>query len=611
MNLGPTGYLEPVRAVVTKRVGVEQSVQMFDELRDIWHKTGIEILATLAAPGISATTWSRPDVTDHELVQAVRAGDEHAFERLYHRYQRRISAYVVGMVHDHGRAEDLTQEIFVSALRRMGQTDRPIAFKPWIYEIAKNACIDQFRRTSRTEEVSIDDGHGLGPADYGKLHATDLSPDAAVEGKQQLDHLCGAFEGLSQSHHEILVMRELEGLSYREISKRLDISQASVESTLFRARRRLAEEFEDLRTGERCVRIQEIIGSTVSGALGRRDQRRVGSHISHCQPCRRQAVMAGLDAAVMARRPKRAVRAKIAAFLPLPAFLRRRWLGGSDSDAVGAIAAQHGSTLSHASMVVAHYGEPTMTGWMKATAVAAAVAVAGVGAGAADHATSSGKHDAPAVQRTGAGSGGAAAGAASSAASGGAARSVARKTGVASTQGTGIAGETTSRARRGAGTGTGPVAAGTGASSGAGGTSGSSGGSPGSGEKASSAATSGGGAPSSSKSTSTSATADPTSATLQDAVSGATGAAGSAVAGATGAAAPLVQPDLSQLTQGPTGSPPQTAGQVVTGATDTVANTVGGQVGDAVKQTGAAVGETVDQVTQGVAGAAGGLLGGR
>ena len=90
-------------------------------------KTGNGILATLAAPGVSATARSRSDVTDHDLVQAVRAGDDHAFERLYHRYHRRISAYIFGMVHDHGRAEDLTQEVFVSALRRMRQTERPIA----------------------------------------------------------------------------------------------------------------------------------------------------------------------------------------------------------------------------------------------------------------------------------------------------------------------------------------------------------------------------------------------------------------------------------------------------------------------------------------------------
>src|SRR4051795_5258771 len=167
-------------------------------------KTGTGILATLAAPGVSATARSRPDVTDHDLVQAVRAGDDHAFERLYHRYHRRIAAYVFGMVHDHGRAEDITQEVFVSALRRMRQTDRPIAFKPWIYEIAKNACIDAFRRTRRAEEVSFDADEGLGPNDYGRLAGSDPSPADNVAAKEDLDHLRGAFGGLSDMHHEVL-----------------------------------------------------------------------------------------------------------------------------------------------------------------------------------------------------------------------------------------------------------------------------------------------------------------------------------------------------------------------------------------------------------------------
>ena len=99
---------------------------------------------------------------DATLVAAVRRGDDRAFEQLYSRYQRRISAYVYGMVKDHGRAEDITQEVFISALRRMRETDRAIAFKPWIYEIAKNACIDAFRRSKRAEEVSYDADDSLG-----------------------------------------------------------------------------------------------------------------------------------------------------------------------------------------------------------------------------------------------------------------------------------------------------------------------------------------------------------------------------------------------------------------------------------------------------------------
>src|SRR6478609_8659433 len=268
-------------------------------------------MATIAATRASGTAPMPGDPTDNHLVAAVRAGDDRAFECLYERYHRRIAAYIYGMVNDYARAEDITQDVFMSALRRMRETDRSIAFKPWIYEIAKNACIDQFRRSKRAEEVSYDAEEGLGAADYGRLVTTGPTPDAAVDQKMSLDHLCGAFGGLSETHHEILVMRELEGLSYREIGERLGMSRPSVESTLFRARRRLTEEYGELVSGERCLRIQQVIASASQGALGTRDQRRVGSHISHCRPCRKQARLAGLDAAMLRKPLRTRVAAKV------------------------------------------------------------------------------------------------------------------------------------------------------------------------------------------------------------------------------------------------------------------------------------------------------------
>ncbi|MEA2359274.1 MAG: hypothetical protein QOI62_2534 [Solirubrobacteraceae bacterium] len=312
---------------------------------------------------------------------AVRAGDDRAFEELYHRYQRRIAAYVNGMVHDHGRSEDITQEVFMSALRRMRATDTPIAFKPWVYEIAKNACIDAFRRTRRTEEVSYDADDG---SERIHLVSTSPSPDAAVDTRMTLDHLRGAFGGLSEAHHQILVMRELEGLSYREIGERLGMSRPSVESTLFRARRRLTEEYEELASGERCRRIQAIIAETTEGHLGTRDQRRMGRHVSYCQSCRRAAVVAGFDLTDLV--PRRTAREKIAALLPLPAFLKRR-LGGSGHDdrGVGSLGGGHGHAMSQWSATAAHYSDSTMGGWAKAAAVVATLAVAGVGTDAATH----------------------------------------------------------------------------------------------------------------------------------------------------------------------------------------------------------------------------------
>src|SRR4051812_30599829 len=198
-------------------------------------------METVAAP-YAEPGAGRLAPTDHSLVLAVRRGDDHAFEQLFERYQRRIAAFVYDRTGDHGRAEDLTQEIFLSALRRMRESDRPIAFKPWIYEIAKNACIDQFRRTRRGQEISFDAEDGAGAAAAGRLTGGAPTPDAAMDQKQAIDDLCGAFYGLSETHHETLVLRELEGLSYEEIAGRPDMTPGAVESTLFRARRKLTEE---------------------------------------------------------------------------------------------------------------------------------------------------------------------------------------------------------------------------------------------------------------------------------------------------------------------------------------------------------------------------------
>jgi RNA polymerase sigma factor (sigma-70 family) len=291
---------------------------------------------------------------DRRLVAAVRRGDDRAFEALYARYCRRIHAYVMGMVKDHGRAEDITQEVFVSALRRMRETERPIAFKPWIYEIAKNACIDQFRRSKRAEEVSLQAEDGLAPADYGRLVGSDPAPHDAVAAKQELDNLCGAFGGLSDMHHEILVMRELEGLSYREIGEQLGMSRPAVESTLFRARRRLTEEYDELVSGARCLRIQSLIATAASTRLGTRESRRLARHVSHCQPCRREAMAAGLDAAILTHVPlRRRAAAKVAGLLPFPLF--ERWMAQAPA-ASDQVSGGWGKLATAAAVVVAGVG---------------------------------------------------------------------------------------------------------------------------------------------------------------------------------------------------------------------------------------------------------------
>jgi RNA polymerase sigma factor (sigma-70 family) len=232
--------------------------------------------------------------SDNDLVIAVRRGEDSAFEQLFARYRTRIWTYSSRILGDADRAEDVTQEVFISVLRRLRDTERPIAFKPWVYQIAKNACIDELRRTRRTQEVSFDlesdgeDGSEL-------LFRTAPGPDVAIESKQRLEDLQGAFRGVSDLHRRMLVLRELEGLSYGEIGTRLGMSRPVVESTLFRARRRLAEEYEELISGRRCERTRAVIDAWEGRKLRRlgvRETRQVSRHLSHCRPCRRHAVLA-------------------------------------------------------------------------------------------------------------------------------------------------------------------------------------------------------------------------------------------------------------------------------------------------------------------------------
>ena len=294
----------------------------------------------------------------------MRRGDDVAFGVLFERYRRRLIAFAVGMVGDHGRAEDVTQEVFISALRRLRATDAPIAFKPWIYEIARNACIDTFRRSRRTDEVSLDVEEGPAAGVVARLANTAPGPVAALDDKERIADLRGAFGGLSDAEREALVLRELEGRSYREIGERLEMRRPAVESTLFRARRKLETEYDELRSGERCRRVQGIVaaaaadGSQGAGAPGARDARRLTRHVSHCQPCRRAALAAGMAVDPAQRRP---LRSRVAGLLPLPAFLRPE--GGGLASLAG-------------------HAEPAVA-WAKALAAAATVTTVGLGAGVA------------------------------------------------------------------------------------------------------------------------------------------------------------------------------------------------------------------------------------
>ena len=329
---------------------------------------------------LALKTTARTALRDEQaLVDAARGGDDRAFEELYARYRDRVTAFINSKVRDHGRAEDISQEVFMAALRQLRSHDQPIAFKPWIFAIAKNACIDEFRRSARGREVPVETDDDF-PTDQRASLSIVPSPPAAIESKQRLEDLRGAFGGLSESHHRLIVMRELEGRSYDEIGTRLGMTRQMVESGLFRARRKLSEEYDELASGRRCEQVQTVIDSGAAlklKALGIKERRRVTQHLSHCQACRHEARLAGIDETLL---KPRSIREKIAALVPFGGLWRwRPWRRGGSAAARG-----HASghlAASGAAQTAGTVGSSIGLG--QAAAAIAALAVAGAGGGVA------------------------------------------------------------------------------------------------------------------------------------------------------------------------------------------------------------------------------------
>jgi RNA polymerase sigma factor (sigma-70 family) len=322
------------------------------------------------------------EATDEQLVALAQGGSSEAFALLFRRYRPAIARYAGRMLGDDARAEDVVQEVFLSALRSISTLDRPAGFKAWLYRIAHNTCVDQVRRSGRAEEVSMD-AHGLPASEEIRLFRQAPSTFAALRQKEDFNNLREAFGGLPPSQSEVLVMRELEGLSYDQIAARMGVTRASVESMLFRARQGLRDEYGEIATGERCLRMRPVMARMAEGIGGLRDRRALARHVRGCQSCRRDALALGLGGPAL-EPPTRGL-SRVAALLPLPWFINRR--AADDPTAASSAGTGGGGSLaSHAQTAITQLGsgmglsaDHAATALQKAVAVVAAVAVVGGG----------------------------------------------------------------------------------------------------------------------------------------------------------------------------------------------------------------------------------------
>ena len=178
---------------------------------------------------------------DHSLVQRARSGDERAFRTLVERYQKKVYAVALGMVKDREEAMDVVQEAFVKVHRSLDTFKADATFYTWLYRITVNVCIDVIRRRGamRAEAVEFDErvGHDLAEANLGAVSSQlGSNPEKSVLRRELGEKIQEALEQIPEKHRAILLLRELDGLSYEELAQALEIPKGTVMSRLFHAR---------------------------------------------------------------------------------------------------------------------------------------------------------------------------------------------------------------------------------------------------------------------------------------------------------------------------------------------------------------------------------------
>jgi RNA polymerase sigma-70 factor (ECF subfamily) len=201
---------------------------------------------------VDQLTFSRPlggeardgSASDHALLEATRTGDEDAFAELVSRYRNQITSYIYRMTNDYEGAVDLTQETFVRVYRAADRYQQSHAFSTYIYRIATNLAISELRKRKRRRLVSLNgffqsndgaEAREFNPPDERPLQDTEM-----VETERRLA-VQRAIGTLPEKYRAPLILRDVEGKSYEEISRILATSEGTVKSRISRARGFLRE----------------------------------------------------------------------------------------------------------------------------------------------------------------------------------------------------------------------------------------------------------------------------------------------------------------------------------------------------------------------------------
>lgn len=252
--------------------------------------------------------------SESNLIEKARTGDEAALSRLVELYAPRILRFGLKLCRDEQDARDVVQQTLLSLASHLGDFRGDSHLSSWLFAIARSHCIKQRTRGAAALPTEELDRAGL------QVAAPEHAPDEAFSREELERALDGAIRALEPAQREVLVLRDVEGLSAAEVAESLGLSVEAVKSRLHRARKalrdRLAPWFEQSSPGPSCPDVVELLSRYQEGDVTSEVCRTMEAHVDGCPECAKRCrslrgVLAACSSAPLPKLPedlKRAVR---------------------------------------------------------------------------------------------------------------------------------------------------------------------------------------------------------------------------------------------------------------------------------------------------------------
>jgi len=192
----------------------------------------------MGSPAAVAAADGAP--ADDEIVRRAQAGDHDAFRMLVERYQGRAFGLALRVLRNEEQAKDAVQDAFLKAYRSLDRFEGRAGFYTWLYRIVMNQCLDRKRRDKSDREVEWND-EILDSSESAAAPAGLEAPDVAIERSEIRQAVARAIDALPEDARRTIQLREIDGLSYKEIAEAMGIPKGTVMSRLHYARQRLRE----------------------------------------------------------------------------------------------------------------------------------------------------------------------------------------------------------------------------------------------------------------------------------------------------------------------------------------------------------------------------------